>query len=127
MRFSLARLSIVAALLFQSHWVDDVGTPEKDVAGIVVGLAGGFGILAGLLAAGTAAGRIVLALALAFVIWVSIADLIGLGADGVRATDVVAHWTTTLGWPLTAVVAMTLVAAGAASARLAQGRFSILK
>ena len=96
-RRSLKWLVLTASLLFQSHWVDDLGGSENDVAGIAVSAVGAIALVAGLFGIRTTSGRILLALGLAFVVWVSLADLIGLGSDGARATDVIAHWRSTLG------------------------------
>jgi hypothetical protein len=115
---SLNPLAVTSAVLFQSHWLDDVLTSERDLAGVIVGVAGGLGILAGLMLGKTMGGRVVLVLALAFVIWVSVADLMGLGTDGRLTPNVVAHWRTILGWPHTLVIMATLIAASLAAARL---------
>lgn len=112
---------LVAVLLFQSHWLDDLGASDGDVAGIAVSAAGTLALVGGALGHRLLIGRACVVLGLVFVAWVSIADLIGLRADGSRPTDIVDHWRTALGWPFTVVVAATLVGTLAAAAAVVRG------
>jgi hypothetical protein len=112
---SLTALVLLVVLLFQSHWVDDVGTSDADVAGIAVSAAGTVALIIGLLGSRRLAGRALLALGLGFVMWVSAADLMGVQPDGSRAASIAEHWATTLGWSLTIIVAVTLMLAVAAA------------
>ena len=122
LRSPLRPLVLIVVFLFQSHWLDDVGSSDRDVAGIVVSTIGTALLASGVGRLRAAAGRIVLAAGLLFVAFVSVADLIGLTTDGMRAPDAVQHWRSALGWPIAAVVAATLVAAAGALAALITGR-----
>ena len=107
----LRALLIVTLVLFQSHWLDDAFTGEPDAAGITVSAVGSVAVLAALLAPQSLVARIVGVLGLAFIAFVSVADLVGLQQDGSRPADMMTHWRSGLGWPLTAAVAATLVCA----------------
>ena len=112
--FSRARLMLLltglTAFLFQTHWLDDLGTDERDVLGITVSAVGSVLLVGGLLLLRRPGGRrALLVLGFLFVTFVSAADLCGLGADGTLAPDVVAHWRDSLGWGVTLAVALTLV------------------
>jgi hypothetical protein len=111
--FSLARLLLLltglTTFLFQTHWVDDLATDERDVLGITVSTFGSLLLLSGLLLWRHGGRRALLLLAFLFVAFVSAADLCGLDAKGVLASDLVAHWRDKLGWRLTLAVALTFV------------------
>jgi hypothetical protein len=111
--FSPARLMLIltalTTLLFQTHWVDDLGTDEGDVLGITVSAVGSVLLLSGLLLQRIGGRPALLVLGLLFVAFVSTADLCGLNAQGTFAPDVVAHWRDSLGWAVTFAVALTLV------------------
>jgi hypothetical protein len=101
----------VTLLLFQSHWIDDVGSGSSDTAGIAVSVLG-----SGLVAIGAATrrriwGRILLGLGLLFIIMVSVADLTGIGPDGSMTANLSHHLVAELGLVATAAVTVTLVAA----------------
>jgi hypothetical protein len=113
---------LLAAVLFQSHWVDDLGGVDDDTAGIVVSAIGTIALAAGYAKRASLLGRVVLAAALGFVIFVSAADLAGVAPDGSLAEDVVSHWQAGLGWPLTLVVFVTLMSAVLALVRVVRGR-----
>jgi hypothetical protein len=100
-------LTGLTLLLFQTHWVDDLGTDEPDVLGITVSAVGCVLLMTGLLLRRRGYGRVLLALGFLFVAFVSGADLCGLDAKGALAPDVVAHWRDDLGWGLTLAVALT--------------------
>ena len=108
-------LLLFVLLLFQSHWVDDVLTtapgPESDAAGIIVSAIGSALLLPALFAPRALLARIAAALGLAFVAFISLADLVGLQPDGSRAGSIVEHWHHELGVPIAAVVLLTLVGA----------------
>ena len=118
-----ARLALFAAVtaLFQSHWVDDVGSGESDAAGIAVSAIATVTLVIGFLSRGSRLGRLVYRLGLLFVVWVSFADLIGMRPDGTLTTDLRTYWSTEFGLPLTITVATTL---GSALALLAPVRAS---
>lgn len=113
---------LLAAVLFQSHWVDDLGGVDDDTAGIVVSAIGTIALAVGYAKRGTLLGRVVMVAALGFILFVSAADLAGVAPDGSLAKDVVGHWRSGLGWPLTAVVFATFVSAALALGRVARGR-----
>lgn len=106
-------LFVAVLVLFQSHWLDDVGSGESDTAGIAVSALGSAALLVGLLASRALVGRILLRAGLAFVIFISVADLVGLRPDGTREPDLLQHWTSGLGVGLVVAVAATLVCASA--------------
>jgi hypothetical protein len=110
--FSPARVMLVITgltmLLFQTHWVDDLGTADRDVLGITVSAVGSVLLLSGLLLLRHSCRRAVLALGFLFVAFVSAADLRGLDTEGALAPDVIAHWRDNLGYGLTLAVALTL-------------------
>jgi hypothetical protein len=110
--FSPARLTFLltglTAFLFQTHWVDDLGTDDSDVLGITVSAVGSALLFGGLLLEKRRRQRAVLLLGFLFVAFVSTADLCGLDAEGALAPDLVGHWRKTLGWELTLAVALTL-------------------
>ncbi len=108
LRGALLAMTIVG---FQSHWVDDVGSAGPDYAGIIISLLGTAVVGAGLLAGSGRVGRALLMAGLGLVVFISLADLSGLQPDGAFAPDTVAHWRTTLGWPVTAAVLVTLLSA----------------
>lgn len=114
-------LILILMVLFQSHWLDDVGSGASDAAGIAVSAIGTLALGAGLATRHHLGGRILLALALILVAFISVADLVGLQPDGSRTADLVDHWTTGLGEGMTAAVALTLVCAIAALMRLISG------
>jgi hypothetical protein len=94
--------------LFQTHWVDDLGTADRDVLGITVSAVGSVLLLSGLLLLRRGRRRAVLALGFLLVAFVSAADLRGLDTQGALAPDVMAHWRDNLGYGLTLAVALTL-------------------
>ena len=103
-------LTGLTTVLFQTHWIDDLGTDEHDVLGITVSAFGSVLLLSGLLLFRRSRGRrALLVLGFLFVAFVSAADLSGLGPQGTFAPDVVAHWRDNLGWGMTLAVALTLV------------------
>jgi hypothetical protein len=102
-------LTGITVLLFQTHWLDDLGTDESDVMGITVSAIGSVMLLSGLLLRKHWSGRALLVLGFLSVAFVSAADLRGLNAEGAFAPDVVAHWRETLGFRLTLAVALTLL------------------
>src|SRR5215207_6798228 len=104
-------VSLVAAVivLFQSHWLDDLGSGDPDVAGRIVSAAGTLALGVGVLLRKTVLGRALLAFALLIAVFISIADLAGLGADGTRTPDVWAHWRGQLGWTVAGTVLATLL------------------
>ncbi len=110
--FSPARLMLLLTgltmFLFQTHWVDDLGTDDRDVLGITVSAVGSVLLFSGLLLLRRGCRRALLALGFLFVAFVSAADLRGLDAEGALAPDVIAHWRDNLGYGLTLAVALTL-------------------
>ena len=110
------------ACLFQSHWLDDISTGEADAAGIAVSAVGSVLLLTGLISRRLLAGRVILTLALLFVVFVSVADLVGLKPDGFRTSNVLHHWSSDLGWTLTLTVAATLICAVLSLSCLFTGR-----
>jgi hypothetical protein len=100
-------LTGLTILLFQTHWVDDLGTDERDVLGITVSAVGSVLLVSGLLLRSRGCGRALLVLGFLLVAFVSAADLCGLDTEGALAPDVVAHWRDDLGWRLTLAVALT--------------------
>lgn len=102
-------------LLFQSHWVDDVlrTTPggESDAAGLMVSAIGSALLLPALFAPRALLARITAVLGLAFVAFISVADLVGLKADGSRAPNVADYWHHELGVPIAATVLLTFLGA----------------
>ncbi|HWG89295.1 MAG TPA: hypothetical protein VNZ52_00450 [Candidatus Thermoplasmatota archaeon] len=116
----LPLVAILTTVAFQSHWLDDLGTGDPDVAGRVVSAVGTLFLLGGVLLLPRRAGRLALALGFLFTAMVSIADLSGLGVGGAFAPDVVEHWRSGLGWGFTALVAATLLLSVAGTAILAR-------
>jgi len=110
--FSRDRLTVLLAgltmFLFQTHWVDDLGTGDPDVPGITVAAIGSLLLAIGLLLRPRVIGVAVLVLGFLFVALVSAADLRGLDTTGTPARDILAHWRDGLGWGLTLAVALTL-------------------
>ena len=110
--FSPARLMLLLTaltiFLFQTHWVDDLGTADRDVLGITISTVGSVLLFTGLLLLRRGCRRAVLALGFLFVAFVSAADLRGLDTEGAFAPDVMAHWRDNLGYGLTLAVALTL-------------------
>src|SRR5262245_29653897 len=108
-------LLLFVLLLFQSHWVDDLlantGAIKADTAGIVVSAIGTVLLLPAMFAPHAVVARIAAVLGLAFVAFVSVADLVGLRPDGSRAASIAHHWHHVLGVPLTATVLLTLISA----------------
>ena len=102
--FSPARLMFLltglTTFLFQTHWVDDLGTDDPDFLGITVSAVGSVILLSGVLLLRRRGRRGLLALGFLFVTLVSIADLRGLDPEGALAADVIAHWRDNLGWGL---------------------------
>ncbi len=105
-------------LFFQSHWVDDLGSGSRDVAGIAVSAIGTVTVGLGMAAFRWRAGRLLLGVGLAFVLAISLADIVGLQPDGSLTPDLVAHWRTGLGPILTVVVLATLALAAFGLLRL---------
>ena len=85
-------LTSLTTLLFQTHWIDDLGTDEPDVLRIMVSASGSVLLLSGLVLRTRWSGRALLVLGFLFVALVSVADLCGLNAEGAFAPDLVAHW-----------------------------------
>ena len=110
--FSRDRLTVLLAgltvFLFQTHWVDDLGTADPDVPGITVAAIGSMLLATGLLLRRRVVGVAVLVLGFLFVGLVSAADLRGLDKTGSAAPDILAHWRDGLGWGFTLAVALTL-------------------
>ena len=102
-------LTGVTALLFQTHWIDDLGTDQSDVLGITVSAVGSVLLLSGLALRRRSSGRALLTLGFLAVAFVSAADLGGLNAEGVFAPDLGAHWRESLGWRMTLAVGLTLL------------------
>ena len=108
------RMLFAAVLvLFQSHWLDDVGSGsgEPDTAGITVSAIVSTVLIAGFLGRRFRVGRIALGLGILFVVLVSLADLIGIQPDGTLVPNLGEHWRFTLGPMLVLAVATTLVCA----------------
>ena len=110
--FSPARLMLLLTaltiFLFQTHWVDDLGTDDRDVLGITISTVGSVLLFTGLLLLRRRCRRTLLMLGFLFVALVSAADLRGLDAEGAFSPDVIDHWRNNLGWGLTLSVALTL-------------------
>jgi hypothetical protein len=102
---------VLAVLLFQSHWLDDVGSGEPDTAGLAVSAIGLALVVAGLLSQGAVLGRVVLRAGLLFITFISLADLVALRPDGSLRPDLIRYYRLELGPVLTFVVAVTLVCA----------------
>ena len=115
-------LVALTLLLYQSHWLDDAFTGEPDAAGIIVSAIGSVAVLAVLVAPRSLIAHVAGVLGLSFIAFISVADLVGLQQDGSRAEDIVTHWRSGLGWPLTATVAATLVCAVASLSALRRRR-----
>ena len=98
-------------VLFQSHWLDDVGSGEPDTGGIMVSAIVSAVLVAGFLGRRCQIGRIALGLGLAFVVLVSLADLTGMQPNGELVPDLGDHWRFTLGPILVLAVATTLACA----------------
>jgi hypothetical protein len=98
----------VTMVLFQTHWVDDLGTGDADLPGITVAAIGGLLLSTGLLLRRRVIGVAVLVLGFLVVALVSAADLRGLDTTGTPAPDILAHWRDGLGWGFTLAVALTL-------------------
>jgi hypothetical protein len=118
----LVSFVVAIIVLFQSHWLDDVGSGQPDAAGRIVSAIGTMALGVGLILRHGALGRALLAFALLFTAFVSVADLIGFRADGTRTTNVWAHWQGELGWVLTATVMITLLLASLSLSQLARSR-----
>jgi hypothetical protein len=101
-------LTGLTAVLFQTHWVDDLGTNERDVLGITVSAVGSALLLSGLVLLRRRRQRALLMLGFLFVAFVSTADICGVDTEGAFAPDIVAHWRDSLGWGLMLAVALTL-------------------
>ena len=110
--FSRDRPTVLLAgltmFLFQTHWVDDLGTGDPDVPGITVAAIGSMLLATGLLLRRRVVRVAVLLLGFLFVGLVSAADLRGLDTSGTAAPDILAHWRDGLGWGFTLAVALTL-------------------
>ena len=110
--WSRDRLTVLLAgltiFLFQTHWVDDLGTGDPDVPGITVAAIGGMLLAIGLRLRRRVVGVTVLVLGFLFVALVSAADLRGVDTTGTAAPDILAHWRDGLGWGFTLAVALTL-------------------
>jgi hypothetical protein len=108
-------LLLFVLLLFQSHWVDDVlktpASTEPDTAGIIVSAIGSALLLPALFAPRALLARMAAALGLAFAAFISVADLVGLKADGSRAPNIPGYWHHELGVPIVAAVLLTLLGA----------------
>ena len=115
---------VAIVVLFQSHWLDDLGSGEPDVAGRIVSAIGTSALGGGMILRKSVLGRALLALALLFTAFISIADLVGFRADGTRSSDVWAHWQGELGWIVTGTVMVTLWLAFASLRQLARSRRS---
>jgi len=113
---------VTIIVLFQSHWLDDLGSGEPDIAGRTVSAIGTFVLSAGVIFSNGVLGRAVLVLGLLFTAFISIADLVGFRADGTRISNVWAHWQGELGWIVTAMVMVTLFLALITLPRLARAR-----
>lgn len=104
-------LALVLVILFQSHWLNDIGSGDSDAAGILVSLIGTTMLVAGIVWRRFLAGKAILLLGLIFVILVSLADPFGIRADGSRAENIIQHLQAEFGPLLTLAVAATLVCA----------------
>ncbi|MGE0447409.1 MAG: hypothetical protein AB7P99_19460 [Vicinamibacterales bacterium] len=104
---------LATLLAFQSHWLDDIGTGAPDAAGMTVSGIASVLLLLGWWGWPHRAARLALGLAWGFAAWVSVADLLGLGADGRLAPSILEHWRGALGFPVAAAVVVALVAAAA--------------
>ena len=108
-------LLLFVVLLFQSHWVDDIlkttAGAESDMAGIIVSAIGSALLLPAFFAPRALLARVAAVLGLAFVAFVSVADLVGLKADGSRAASMIEHWHHELGVPIAATVLLTVLGA----------------
>jgi hypothetical protein len=80
------------------------------------------GVLGVLVAPRSLVAHVAGVLGLSFIAFISVADLVGLQQDGSRAQDIVTHWRSGLGWPLTVTVAATLVCAVASLIALRRRR-----
>jgi hypothetical protein len=118
----LVSLVVAIIVLFQSHWLDDVGSGQPDAAGRIVSAVATLALAAGLILRNAALGRALLAFALLFTAFVSVADLIGFRADGTRTTNIWSHWRRDLGWVLTATVMISLLLAVLTLSQLARSR-----
>jgi hypothetical protein len=118
----LVSLVVAIIVLFQSHWLDDVGSGQPDAAGRIVSAVATLALAAGLILRNAALGRALLAFALLFTAFVSVADLIGFRADGTRTMNIWSHWRRDLGWVLTATVMISLLLAVLALSQLARSR-----
>jgi hypothetical protein len=107
----LVWLVVAIIVLFQSHWLDDLGSGEPDVAGRTVSAIGTCLLSTGVLLRNAAPGRALLAFALLFTAGISGAELAGFRADGTRISDRWAYWQGELGWIVTATVMVTLLLA----------------
>lgn len=113
---------LVATLLaFQSHWLDDIGSGAPDSAGMAVSAVASVLLLAGWWGWPSRAGGVLLGVAWGFTAWVSLADLLGLGADGRLAPSMLEHWRVALGLPVAVAVAIALVASAAGLSGLRSG------
>lgn len=106
----------------QSHWLDDIASGAPDGAGVTVSAVASAFLVAGWLAWPKRAGFYVLRAGWIFTVWVSAADLAGLGADGSLAGSPSRHWAEVLGWPVTVAVTVTLLAALAGLAAAGRAR-----
>jgi hypothetical protein len=118
----LVSLVVAIIVLFQSHWLDDVGSGQPDAAGRIVSAVATLALAAGLILRNASLGRALLAFALLFTAFVSVADLIGFRADGTRTMNIWSHWRRDLGWVLTATVMISLLLAVLALSQLARSR-----
>jgi hypothetical protein len=108
----------LTVLLFQSHWLDDLGSGAPDTAGVIVSAIGTALVVAGAFARGSVAGRVVLRAGLTFVALISLADLVALRPDGSLRPDLITYYRMELGRFWTLCVAVTLVGAFASLARV---------
>jgi hypothetical protein len=118
----LVWLVVAIIVLFQSHWLDDLGSGEPDIAGRIVSAIGTSALSAGVILRNAVLGRALLALALLSAVFISVADLVGLRADGTRASDIWAYWQGELGWIVTAAVMVTLLLAVMSLPQLVRSR-----
>jgi hypothetical protein len=118
----LVWLVVAIIVLFQSHWLDDLGSGEPDIAGRIVSAIGTLALSAGVILRNAVLGRALLALALLSAVFISVADLVGLRADGTRASDIWAYWQGELGWIVTAAVMVTLLLAVMSLPQLVRSR-----
>jgi len=101
-------LTVLTIFLFQTHWVDDLGTGDPDVPGMTVAAIGSMLLATGVLFRRRVIGVAVLVLGFVFVGLVSAADLRGLDTAGTAAPDILTHWRDGLGWGFTLAVGLTL-------------------